>query len=172
MLTQATLILATLTVSFTAGNDPTEDVLGIRNEGTGAGQIGVSGSNVTFGGVIIGTWTGGSSGSNLVITLKCQCEHTTNTTALINNLTYNNTDTDNPTTTTRHIRVVLTDGDGGTSQHHNSTTMTVATVNDAPVLDNTGIDDIDHDHGRSDQQYGPNGGIDHCFSWRRSHYRC
>ena len=32
----------TLTVSFTAGSDSAEDVLAIRNQGTGAGQIGVS----------------------------------------------------------------------------------------------------------------------------------
>ncbi|MDR4481117.1 MAG: DUF4347 domain-containing protein [Nitrospira sp.] len=38
----------TLTVSFTAGSDSAEDVLSIRNQGTGAGQIGVSGSNVTI----------------------------------------------------------------------------------------------------------------------------
>ncbi|MDH4369957.1 MAG: DUF4347 domain-containing protein, partial [Nitrospira sp.] len=60
----------TLTVSFTAGSDSAEDVLAIRNQGTGAGQIGVSGANVTYQGVTIGTFTGGSSGTNLVITLN------------------------------------------------------------------------------------------------------
>ena len=40
----------------------------IRDQGTGAGQIGVSGSNVTYQGVTIGTFTGGSSGTNLVMT--------------------------------------------------------------------------------------------------------
>ncbi|MEQ1848842.1 MAG: LamG domain-containing protein, partial [Nitrospira sp.] len=38
----------TLTVSFTASSDSAEDVLAIRNQGTGAGQIGVSGANVTY----------------------------------------------------------------------------------------------------------------------------
>ena len=33
----------TLTVSFAAGSGSAEDVLAIRNQGTGAGQIGVSG---------------------------------------------------------------------------------------------------------------------------------
>ncbi len=121
----------TLTVSFIAGSDSAEDVLGIRNEGTGAGQIGVSGANVTFGGVTIGTWTGGSSGSNLVIAFNANA-NATNAAALINNLTYLNTDNANPTTTTRNIRVVLTDGDGGTSVN-NDTTMTVATANDNPL---------------------------------------
>ncbi len=122
----------TLTVSFTSGSDSTEDVLGIRNEGTGVGQIGVSGSNITYGGVTIGTWTGGSNGNNLVVTLNANA-NATNTAALVNNLTYLNTDTDSPTTTTRNIRVVLTDGDGGTSVN-NDTTMTVSLENDAPVL--------------------------------------
>ncbi len=125
----------TLTVSFTAGNDSTEDVFGIRNEGSGAGQIGVSGSNVTFGGLTIGTFTGGSGGTNLVITLNSNA-NATSTTAIINNLTYFNTDSDNPNTTTRNIRIVLTDGDGATSVN-NATTMTVATANDAPVLDSS-----------------------------------
>ncbi|MDH5573673.1 MAG: DUF4347 domain-containing protein, partial [Gammaproteobacteria bacterium] len=60
----------TLTVSFTAGSDAAEDVLAIKNYGTGAGQIGVSGSNVTYEGVTIGTFTGGSGGTNLVITFN------------------------------------------------------------------------------------------------------
>ena len=49
----------TLTVDYTAGGQA-EDRLEIRNEGTGAGQIGVSGANVTFGGTTIGTFTGGT----------------------------------------------------------------------------------------------------------------
>ncbi len=121
----------TLTVSFTSGSDSAEDVLAIRNEGTGAGQVGVSGANVTYAGLNIGTWAGGSAGTNLVITFNANSS-ATNVMALINNLTYLNTDTNNPTTTTRNIRVVLTDGDGGTSAN-NDTTMSVTAVNDAPV---------------------------------------
>ena len=60
----------TLTVSFTAGSDGAEDVLAIRNQGTGAGQIGVSGSNVSYAGTTIGSFTGGSGGIDLVITLQ------------------------------------------------------------------------------------------------------
>ena len=37
-----------------------EDSVSIRNQGTGAGQIGFSGSNVSFGGTVIGTFAGGS----------------------------------------------------------------------------------------------------------------
>ncbi len=122
----------TLTVSIPAGGDSAEDVLSIRNQGTGAGQIGVSGSNVTYQGVTIGTFTGGSSGSNLVITLNASATPTA-VTALVKNITYENTDTNAPTTGARTVRYVLTDGDGGTSANYD-TTVTVSGVNDAPVV--------------------------------------
>jgi VCBS repeat-containing protein len=128
----------TLTVSIPSGGDSAEDVLSIRNQGTGAGQIGVSGSNVTYGGVIIGTFTGGSSGSNLVITLNSSATPTA-VTALVKNITYQNTDTNSPTTGARTVRFVLTDGDGGTSANYN-TTVTVSGVNDAPADLSAGIE--------------------------------
>ncbi|MEQ1848790.1 MAG: hypothetical protein ABL983_24830, partial [Nitrospira sp.] len=121
----------TLTVSISAGMDSAEDVLSIQNQGTGAGQIGVSGSNVTYGGVTIGTFTGGSSGSNLVITFNASATPTA-VTALVKNIAYENTDTAMPTAGARTVRYVLTDGDGGTSANYD-TTITVAAVNDAPV---------------------------------------
>jgi VCBS repeat-containing protein len=127
----------TLTVSIPAGGDSAEDVLSIRNQGTGAGQIGVSGSTVTYGGITIGTFTGGSSGSNLVITLNSSATPTA-VTALVRNITYQNTDTNAPTTGARTVRFVLTDGDGGTSPNYN-TTVTVSAVNDAPVLADTAL---------------------------------
>ena len=127
----------TLTVSIPAGGDSAEDVLSIRNQGTGAGQIGVSGSTVTYQGVTIGTFTGGSSGSNLVITLNSSATPTA-VTALVRNITYQNTDTNAPTTGARTVRFVLTDGDGGTSPNYD-TTVTVSGVNDAPVLADTAL---------------------------------
>ena len=109
----------TLTVSFAAGSDSAEDVLAIRNEGSGAGQISVSGGNVSYGGTLIGTFTGGSGGANLIVTFN------SNTTpaaaqALLRNVTYHNTDTTAPTTGARTVRFVLTDGDGGTSVNHDA----------------------------------------------------
>ncbi|MGZ8380612.1 MAG: tandem-95 repeat protein, partial [Nitrospira sp.] len=127
----------TLTVSLPAGGDAAEDVLSIRHQGTGVGQIGVSGSTVTYQGVTIGTFTGGSSGSNLVIPLNSNATPTA-VTALVRNITYQNTDTNAPTTGARTGRFVLTDGDGGTSPNYN-TTVTVSAVNDAPVLADTAL---------------------------------
>jgi cadherin domain-containing protein/cadherin-like protein len=51
---------------------------------------------------------------------------------LVQNITYENTDTANPTLGSRTVRYVLTDGDGGTSANYD-TTVTMAAVNDAPV---------------------------------------
>ena len=56
-----------LTVHF-AANGTQNDWLAIRNQGTGAGQIGVNGSEITFGGTVIGTFTGGDNGTDLVVT--------------------------------------------------------------------------------------------------------
>ncbi len=53
--------------------------------------------------------------------------------ALLKNITYQNTDTDSPTTGARTVRYALTDGDGGFSLNHD-TTVTVSGQNDAPVL--------------------------------------
>ncbi|MEQ1680380.1 MAG: cadherin domain-containing protein, partial [Nitrospira sp.] len=121
----------TLTVSIPAGGDSAEDVLSIRHQGSGAGQIGVSGSTITYGGTTIGTFTGGSSGSHLAITLNSSATPTA-VTALVRNITYQNTDTTAPTTGARTVRFVLTDGDGGTSPNYD-TTVTVSAVNDVPT---------------------------------------
>lgn len=65
----ASLNSGNLTINITA-NGQAGDVLGIRNQGTGIGRIGVSGSTVTYSGVTIGTFSGGTAGSPLVITFS------------------------------------------------------------------------------------------------------
>lgn len=66
----------TLTVDFQT-NGTANDRLAILNEGTDSGQIGVSGSNVTYEGTTIGTFTGGTGGSDpLVITLNANATPT------------------------------------------------------------------------------------------------
>src|SRR3954469_14507743 len=46
-----------------------QDTVAIRNQGTGAGQIGISGGDVSFGGSVIGSFAGGS-GSTLPVTFS------------------------------------------------------------------------------------------------------
>ena len=65
----------TLTVSFQAGSDSAEDILAVRNQGVGVGQISVQIGNpfsiIDYEGTTIGTFitTSGSGGSDLVIFL-------------------------------------------------------------------------------------------------------
>ena len=101
-----------LTVSLTA-NGSVDDVLEIRNEGIGAGQIGVSGSDITFGGIVIGTYTGGSSLVPLSITLNSAATPTA-VQALVRKITFRVSGTVS-STLTRTVSFQLTDGDGGTS---------------------------------------------------------
>ncbi|MCY2987092.1 MAG: Ig-like domain-containing protein, partial [Planctomycetota bacterium] len=124
----------TLTVDYTA-NGSVDDRLAIQNQGTSAGQIGVSGSNVTYGGTTIGTFTGGNGTTALVVTFNASSTPTA-AQAMMRNITYANV-SDNPSSAARTVRFVLTDGDGGTSSAATKT-INVTAMNDAPVLDNTG----------------------------------
>ncbi len=130
----------TLTVAVVSGGDAAEDVLAIRNQGSGAGQIGVSGANVTYAGTTIGTWAGGSSGSNLVITLNANA-NSTNAAALIQNITYQNTDAASPTGGARTVRFVLNDGDGQTSANTDATVNVAGFANTLVVTTTSDVSD-------------------------------
>lgn len=116
-----------LTVTITSGGVSAQDVLGVANIGTGAGQIGVSGANITYQGVQIGTFTGGSAGAALTITLDSDATPAA-TQALVRALTYNNI-SDAPNTAGRTVTVVLTDGAGGTSATQ-TVTVGITAAND------------------------------------------
>jgi hypothetical protein len=90
-----------------------QDILGVRHVGTDAGQIGISGMDVSFAGIVFGQLTGGSNGTDLIITLNAQATPEP-VAALIRNLTYQNTSS-NPVTTQRIVELTLKDGDGGYS---------------------------------------------------------
>jgi hypothetical protein len=64
----ATLVGGTLTIS-TIANASVDDRLTIRNQGTGTGQIGVSGAVITYESTTIATFTGGSGSTPLTISL-------------------------------------------------------------------------------------------------------
>ncbi|MCP4168951.1 MAG: hypothetical protein GY759_24065, partial [Chloroflexi bacterium] len=139
----------TLTVSFTAGSDSAEDILGIRNQGYGAGEISIAGWGVAYGGTLIGSFEGGANGDDLVITLNASATPAA-VQALIENITYENTDRDNATTGARTVRFVLNDGDGGTSANYD-TTVTVSAANHAPTFFSvTGDGSVTTDFGSGD----------------------
>jgi hypothetical protein len=120
-----------LTVSIVSGGVPAQDVLGIRDQGNGAGQIGVSGSNVSYGGVVIGTVAGGSGGSDLVITLNALADDAA-VTALVANITYNNL-SGTPTVGARTVCYTVTDG-MGVSSTPADTTVYATLANTAPTI--------------------------------------
>jgi large repetitive protein len=117
----------TLTVDFASGGTA-DDRLGLPDQGTGEGQVGVSGSTVTFSGAVIGTLSGAGTGV-LVVTFNATADAGA-VQAVLRDVTYFNA-SDNPAAT-RTVRFVLTDGDGGTSNPA-TRVITVTPVNDAPV---------------------------------------
>ena len=85
-----------------------QDTVAIRNQGTGAGQIGVSGGNVTFGGSVIGSFAGGA-GSTLTVTFNAAAT-AAGIEALIENLTYANSS--NTPIASRSLELKVTDAAG------------------------------------------------------------
>ena len=86
----------------------TEDRVSVHNEGSGPGQIGLTGSDVTFEGVLIGFLTGGV-GTTLSITFNAAATPTA-IDALIQNLTYANV-SDTPGAS-RNLVINVTDAAG------------------------------------------------------------
>jgi hypothetical protein len=121
--------MGTLTVSYSA-NGSADDRLAIRDQGTGTEQIGIAGSTVTYGGTTIGTFTGGTGTTALVITFNTSATAIA-VTALLQNLTYANV-SDTPSTAARTLQFLMTDGDGGTSSAATKT-IHVTAVNDELV---------------------------------------
>ncbi|MCE5983706.1 DUF4347 domain-containing protein [Pseudomonas sp. LF19] len=121
-----------VTVAIVANGVAGEDVLSVRDQGLGAGQIGVSGSNITYAGVTIGTWAGGTGGNNLVISLNASATPAS-VEALLRNLTYSNSNTGDIASASRTVRVTVNDGDGGTSSNAN-VTVAITAINDAPTV--------------------------------------
>ena len=119
----------TLTGAFTA-NGTADDRLEIRNQGSGAGQIGVSGNNVSYGGTIIGTFAGGVGLTALVVTFNASATAAA-VEALLRNVTYRNV-SDDP---------FDAGADGHRHRHRRrrrhgpgSATVNVIAVNDAVVV--------------------------------------
>lgn len=126
-----------VTVAITTNGSAGEDVLAIRNEGTGAGQISVSGSTVSYSGTAIGTISSsGTGGASLVVTLNASANAAA-VQALIHNLTYANSNDAAPSTAARTVSITVNDGDGGTSTAA-QVTVNVIGVNDAPTITATG----------------------------------
>jgi hypothetical protein len=119
-----------LTISF-AANATAADRLSVRSQGSGKNQIRVVGSVVSFEGKKIGVLSGGFGAKPLVVGL------TANATPravqfLLRNVLFHNV-SDAPSTLQRTVRVVVTDGDGGTSLAV-AKKASVTAFNDSPLL--------------------------------------
>ncbi len=91
-----------------------EDRVSVNSEGMDAGQIQLSGSDVLYGGVTIGTLSGGV-GNTLTITFNASAS-TAGIDALIQNLTYANV-SDSPTLSrSLTLNIIDADGDGLNAQ--------------------------------------------------------
>ncbi|GGU56886.1 hypothetical protein GCM10009504_12330 [Pseudomonas laurentiana] len=124
-----------VTVTISNGQ-ASQDVLWINTDGNGAGSISTSGNDVLYGGVVIGTYAGGTLGNPLVISLNSAATPAA-VSGLLRNLSYRNTDLDNPNTAARTVQITVNDGAGGTSSVA-SVQVNVTAVNDAPVVSVTG----------------------------------
>ncbi|WP_129139169.1 DUF4347 domain-containing protein [Modicisalibacter coralii] len=126
-----------LTVSIADGGDAADDVLSLSTAGNVSLAGATAGSTVSVGGTAVGTLANNiSAGNDLVVHLD------TNATParvqeLMRALTYSNTDTGTPDTTSRSVTVTLNDGSGAVSPP-STVTVAVEAVNDAPVF--TGVD--------------------------------
>ena len=123
-----------LTVSITS-NAESADRLSVRNQGSAAGEIALVGSIVQYAGTTIGTLSGGSGSSPLVVELNNNAT-VESVQALVRNVTYM-TESDNPGTLNRTIKFVVNDGDGGPSgglSNEASTVVEVVATNDSPAM--------------------------------------
>ena len=116
----------TLTLSISSGGIPAEDVLFVRT----TASVSVSGSDIVVNSVTIGTWAGGTSGNPFVVTFNANATPAS-VSELMKALVYDNTSQE-PTQTARFYSLVVTDGDGGTS-NTGTGRIDVFATNDAPT---------------------------------------
>lgn len=116
-----------LNVRFASNLKP-GDLLEIRNQGTGAGQIGVSGSDISYQGTVIGVASG--SASDLTITFNSSATLAA-LQALARNITYRNT-LAAPLVAARYLAFKLTDETGLAATAYKTVTL----LNDPPTISN------------------------------------
>jgi hypothetical protein len=101
-----------LTITLTT-NGSASDRLEVRNTGTGAGQIGVSGSDVTYAGATVGAFSGGSGNDPLVVSFNGASSPEA-AQALVRAVVFR-VEGNNPSIAPRSLSVFLLDGVGGSA---------------------------------------------------------
>ena len=120
-----------LTVAFAAGGT-SADQLAILNQGNGAGQIGIAGGVVSYGGVAIGTVSGGANGAPLVVTFTSANATGAALEALVHVVAFSN-NSDDPSTAGRSVQFTVNDGHGGSFSSGLTATIGVTAVDDPAV---------------------------------------
>ncbi|MFO0877627.1 MAG: peptidoglycan DD-metalloendopeptidase family protein [Gemmataceae bacterium] len=114
-------------------NGSAADRLGIRHQGSGTGQVGVTGANITYGGQTIASFSGGSGTTPLLITFT-NLATLPAVRAVLRNLTYANVAT-TPDTRPRFLGFTFTDSTGKIGEQKvKRVTSTPTPLNDAPIL--------------------------------------
>lgn len=101
-----------LKATISSGADA-NDRLAVRNDGTNAAQIAVSGTNLLYGNLLFANFTGGSGATPLTINFNTNASNAA-VQALARNLTFNNV-SNITVASTRTVQFLLTDGQGGTN---------------------------------------------------------
>lgn len=120
-----------LVVKFSAGSD-SDDRLGIYNQGKDSGKIGISGSDVTYGGTSIGRFEGGKESKPLVIDLNSNANLEAVQT-LMRNITYLNLGT-TANLGSRKVEFQVTDDGGASSLKPLTRNIFVTRKNSVPNL--------------------------------------
>lgn len=131
---------ATLTVSVSNNIETGEDVLGIVDQGTGAGLIDLTTTpgNILIDGTDQGSYVGGSAGADLVITFTANAT-LLDASNILQNITYNNTNSVSPVENTRTVTFVYNDGSADSNPA--DVAITVVALNDVPAIANLGAAD-------------------------------
>ena len=130
----------TLTVSITV-NGTVNDSLSIE----AGGNVTISGTNVLVSGATIGTFSGGSSGSDLVITWN-SLAIPSKVQEVLRQVSFSNSSVA-PDTSSRTVSFTLTDGDGGTSATEEQLVNIIA-INSTPTT--SGLADVSVDEDAPD----------------------
>ena len=114
--------------------------------GSGPGRLASVARNVTYAGTTIGTFTGGTGGTDLVITLNTNADATA-VSALVQNITYENTDTSQPHAGHPHRPLCAHRWGWGHQRVTTTPPSTFTADNDAPVITNLGSDNLAYTEG-------------------------
>ncbi len=123
----------TVTVSQ---NGTVDDRLTVGNFGTNPGEVGTSGIDVTYGGVVVGSFGGGTTGSDPLIVAFNANATVPAVQAVLGSIQFS-ISSHTPSLLDRQITFGLTDGDGGTAVPQVAVVRVQAT-NDAPIISSNG----------------------------------